>query len=59
MSPPYNVPVPGEVDGDHIILSYQAEHPDAAAIKQDFDQRAGQIQEKLNMGRGRTRRMES
>jgi len=54
VSPPYNVPIPGEVDGDHIILSYQAEHPDAATIKQDFDQRVAQIQEKLNMGRGRT-----
>jgi len=54
VSSPYNVPVPGEVDGDHIILSYQAERPDAATIKQDFDQRVGQIQEKLNMGRGRT-----
>jgi TIR domain-containing protein len=54
VSPPYNIPVSGEVDGHHIILSCQAEHPDAATIKQDFDQRASQIEEKLRMGRGRT-----
>ncbi len=54
VSPPFNVPIPGEVDGDHIVLSYQAEHPDAETIKADFDQRGAQIQEKLNMGRGRT-----
>ena len=54
VSAPYNVPVPGEVEDDHVVLSYQAEHPDGQKIKADFDQRAAQIEEKLNMGRGRT-----
>ena len=51
---PYGNPIVGDVDDQHVILSYESEHPDAQRIKADFDGRAEQIEHVLSMGRGRT-----
>ena len=51
---PYINPIVGDVEDDHVILSFQTDKPDAARIKADFDGRAAQIEEVLKMARGRT-----
>lgn len=53
---PYNSPIEGNVDDEEhlVLLSYQAEHPDPAVVKQDFDNRIGQISNTLDMVRGHT-----
>ena len=48
-SSPYNSPIPGEVEGDDLVLAYTREHPDLAAVQHDFNNRLGQIQVMLNM----------
>jgi len=44
--------VPGYVVDDYIVLAHQAEHPDEAKIKADFDGRMTQIEDTLRMARG-------
>jgi hypothetical protein len=49
---PYGQPTPGEIVGNSVVLSYIAEHPDAEAVRRDFDHRLGQIEQVLQMTRG-------
>ena len=51
---PYTHPIVGELEDQHVVLSYESEHPDAQTIKTDFDNRIQQIEQTLNMGRDRT-----
>lgn len=51
-SSPFNSPIPGEIRGDTIILTYSAEHPDAAIARADFENRMGRIESMLQMARG-------
>lgn len=46
---PYNSPIPGEVEGNDVVLAYARESPDLAAVKHDFDNRLGQIEVTINM----------
>jgi len=46
--------VEAEVVEDTVVLTYRAEHPDAAVAKRDFDARLGQIENTLNFLRGKT-----
>jgi hypothetical protein len=50
----FRVPIEGEVVDNTIVLTYRAEHPDAAAAKKEFDARLGQIDNTLNFLRGKT-----
>jgi hypothetical protein len=49
-------PIEGAVDDDHryVVLTYEAEHPDMAAVQHEFEQRTERIVRALNMVRGRT-----
>jgi hypothetical protein len=50
---PFIHSIPGEVDDTHVVLTYRAEHPDATAVKADFEGRLGQIEQVLTMTRSR------
>jgi TIR domain len=49
---PFNSPIPGEIRDDTIILTYSAEHPDAATAQSDFESRIQRIESRLQMVRG-------
>ncbi len=51
-SSPLNSPIPGQIKDDTIVLTYSAEHPDAAAARADFENRIGRIERMLQMVRG-------
>ncbi len=48
-SSPYNSEIPGEVEGNDLVLAYTRELPDVAAVQRVFDNRLGQIEVMLNM----------
>ena len=50
-------PIEGEIDEDnhYVVLAYEAEHPDAAAVRREFDSRIERITHSLDMIRGRTK----
>ena len=51
-SSPFNNPIPGEIRDEAVVLTYSAEHPDAAAARADFENRIGRIESMLQMIRG-------
>lgn len=46
---PFNSPVPGEVEGDRIVLTHQALELNAEVIRRDFDNRMSRIEDTLRM----------
>lgn len=48
---PFNSAIPGEVEGDRIVLTHQALELNADVIKRDFDNRLGRIEDTLRMAR--------
>jgi hypothetical protein len=49
---PYNSPIAGEIMGGSVILSHAGQNPDPIAVRREFENRLGQIENMLHMVRG-------
>jgi len=49
---PLNSPVPAEMQGDTVVLSFIGEQPDAVAVRKEFENQLNRIENMLQMVRG-------